>query len=65
MAAEETETAAPRPCPPCRGTGRVISNLGGTSHGLPCPWCDGTGTEIPGRNAQEHAGEGERSAAAA
>jgi DnaJ-class molecular chaperone len=30
-------------CPPCRGTGRVISNLGGEPHAVECPWCHGTG----------------------
>jgi len=27
------------PCGPCRGTGRVISNLGGSPSELTCPWC--------------------------
>ncbi len=40
-------------CPPCRGTGRVISNLGGTPHELPCPWCDGTGQRIAEHDAQK------------
>jgi hypothetical protein len=39
-------------CTPCRGTGRVISNLGGTSHEVECPWCEGTGRFIPGHDAQ-------------
>ena len=39
-------------CAPCRGTGRVISNLGGTPHEEPCPWCEGTGRFIPGHDAQ-------------
>ncbi len=30
-------------CTPCRGTGMVISNLGGTPHEVDCPWCGGTG----------------------
>ncbi len=36
---------APEPavCSPCRGTGTVISNLGGDSHTVTCPWCGGTG----------------------
>ena len=63
MAAEDTEpAAAPAPCAPCRGTGRVTSCLGGTPHAIPCPWCDGTGVTIPGRNAQDHAGAGEPAA---
>ena len=30
-------------CPPCRGTGTVVSGEGGTPHEVPCPWCGGTG----------------------
>ena len=33
----------PRECMACRGTGRVISNLGGTASSVSCPWCDGSG----------------------
>jgi hypothetical protein len=36
----------------CRGSGRVISNLGGTPKELTCPWCDGTGVRVPGIDAQ-------------
>jgi DnaJ-class molecular chaperone len=36
----------------CRGTGRVISTLGGSSDAVPCPWCEGTGRRIPGHDAQ-------------
>ena len=43
-------------CTPCRGTGKLISNLGGTPHDVVCPWCDGTGAFQPGRDAQEFAG---------
>jgi DnaJ-class molecular chaperone len=39
-------------CPPCRGTGKVISNLGGTAHEVTCPWCEGAGVVIPGHDAQ-------------
>ena len=52
------ETPADTACPPCRGTGRVISNLGGSPSEKPCPWCDGTGVRIPGRDAQAHWREG-------
>lgn len=51
-------TDAPAPalqpvaCSPCSGSGKVLSNLGGTLHSLPCPWCEGTGVEIPGHDAQ-------------
>ncbi len=42
----------PQPCAPCRGTGTLTSNLGGTPHPVPCPWCEGTGTVEPGHDAQ-------------
>ena len=45
-------------CTPCRGTGRLISGLGGTPHEVTCPWCEGSGHRIPGLNAQEHPAEG-------
>ena len=44
-------------CTPCRGTGQVISNLGGTAHTVTCPWCGGTGAFLPGRNSQESPAE--------
>ena len=37
---------------PCRGTGQVISNLGGTPSTVACPWCEGSGVRIPGIDAQ-------------
>jgi DnaJ-class molecular chaperone len=40
------------PCPPCRATGKVISNLGGTAQQIDCPWCEGTGRLAPGGDAQ-------------
>jgi DnaJ-class molecular chaperone len=54
MAAEEPDSTAPqaRPCPPCRGTGSVISGLGGTPQPVTCPWCEGSGVSIPGHDAQ-------------
>jgi DnaJ-class molecular chaperone len=39
-------------CRACRGTGRVISALGGTAHAVTCPWCDGGGRWLPGHDAQ-------------
>jgi hypothetical protein len=36
----------------CRGSGQVISNLGGTPSKLTCPWCDGGGVRMPESNAQ-------------
>jgi hypothetical protein len=42
----------PRECMPCRGSGQVISNLGGTASEVTCPWCAGTGVRVPGTDAQ-------------
>jgi DnaJ-class molecular chaperone len=44
--------AEPIPCSPCRGTGKVISNLGGAPSTIDCPWCEGTGTFIADHDAQ-------------
>ena len=60
----ETRRAAepPKPdperatCSPCRGTGQVISNLGGEAKQVTCPWCDGTGQFVPGHDAQAREG---------
>lgn len=41
-----------RACMPCRGTGRVTSNLGGSASDVPCPWCAGTGERQAGVDAQ-------------
>ncbi|HEY4897431.1 MAG TPA: hypothetical protein VII01_15255 [Solirubrobacteraceae bacterium] len=46
------ESHEPRECMPCRGTGRVISNLGGTPSQVECPWCGGAGTRVAGIDAQ-------------
>jgi DnaJ-class molecular chaperone len=51
MAADE-EITEPLPCSACRGTGKVISNLGGSPSTVTCPWCEGTGTFIQGHDAQ-------------
>jgi DnaJ-class molecular chaperone len=48
----EDSGAQARECAPCRGTGRVISNLGGSPQEVTCPWCEGTGRFIPGHDAQ-------------
>ena len=37
---------------PCRGSGQVISNLGGTPSTVECPWCGGAGVRVPGIDAQ-------------
>ena len=59
MSAEETtEAPEPRPCGVCRGTGQVVSNLGGTPSRVPCPWCEGTGAFLPGHDAQAARREG-------
>jgi len=42
----------PRECKACRGTGKVISNLGGTASRIPCPWCGGAGLRLAGQDAQ-------------
>ena len=44
-------------CMPCRGTGRLISGLGGEPHEVQCPWCRGTGRRIAGIDAQESPAE--------
>jgi hypothetical protein len=44
-------------CMPCRGTGKLISGLGGEPHEVVCPWCRGTGERIAGINAQESPAE--------
>jgi len=42
----------PRECMPCRGSGQVISNLGGTPSKVTCPWCGGGGVRLAGTDAQ-------------
>jgi hypothetical protein len=37
---------------PCRGSGQLISNLGGTPSTVTCPWCRGGGVRVPGIDAQ-------------
>jgi DnaJ-class molecular chaperone len=45
-------------CSACRGTGEVISSLGGELHRVRCPWCEGTGRLLPGHDAQAPARDG-------
>jgi DnaJ-class molecular chaperone len=59
VASEQTDSAdrteesqGPRECMPCRGTGKLISNLGGAPTTVTCPWCDGGGVRVPGIDAQ-------------
>jgi DnaJ-class molecular chaperone len=42
----------PRECMPCRGSGQVISNLGGEPSQVPCPWCGGGGVRVADTDAQ-------------
>jgi DnaJ-class molecular chaperone len=42
----------PRECMPCRGSGQLISHLGGTPSKVTCPWCGGGGVRVPGTDAQ-------------
>lgn len=41
---------------PCRGSGKLVSNLGGSPSTVTCPWCQGGGVRIPGIDAQAHWG---------
>ena len=36
----------------CRGSGKVISHLGGTPKSIACPWCDGSGKRLAEHDAQ-------------
>lgn len=48
----ETEAGEPRACTVCRGTGTVLSNLGGSLSEQQCPWCDGSRVFLPEHDAQ-------------
>jgi hypothetical protein len=48
------ELHEPRECMACRGTGRVISSLGGSPSAVECPWCGGGGARLPEVDAQAH-----------
>jgi DnaJ-class molecular chaperone len=50
------DTHDPAACTACRGTGEVISGLGGTPHRVQCPWCDGTGRYDAAHDAQAAGG---------
>jgi hypothetical protein len=52
MTEQRSETSEPEPCGACRGSGLVISHLGGEPHELPCPWCEGSGLRLRGHDAQ-------------
>ncbi len=49
---DDLKRGEPLPCAPCRGTGNVISNLGGTPQQVTCPWCEGGGVQLPEHDAQ-------------
>ena len=49
-------THEPRECMACRGTGRVISNLGGSPSTVQCPWCNGSGLRPAEIDAQANRG---------
>jgi DnaJ-class molecular chaperone len=58
MSTDAAETNGERrTCSPCRGTGRVLSNLGGEQQEITCPWCEGSGEFKPEHDAQEQAPE--------
>jgi hypothetical protein len=42
---------------PCRGSGKVISNLGGEPSTVSCPWCEGSGVRVVGIDAQAKWGD--------
>ena len=51
-ATDESPKTESKPCAPCRGTGGLISNLGGEPSTVTCPWCDGGGMQLSGHDAQ-------------
>jgi len=53
--AKPDDTRDETTCRPCRGTGTVISGLGGEPSEVRCPWCGGSGVRDPARDAQEAA----------
>jgi hypothetical protein len=57
--APSEQPTEPRECMACRGSGRVISKLGGETSTVPCPWCDGGGMRLPGHDAQERWASGQ------
>lgn len=66
MAPPDDEPDAPRPCSPCRGTGSVLSSLGGKPSAVECPWCEGAGEFLAEHDAQakQRAARGEEPAQA-
>jgi DnaJ-class molecular chaperone len=56
---ESADSHDPQRCTPCRGTGKVISTLGGTPQSVTCPWCEGSGIFQPQHDAQAARREGD------
>jgi DnaJ-class molecular chaperone len=52
VSTEPADSYDPQRCTPCRGTGTVISTLGGTPQTVTCPWCEGTGAYQREHDAQ-------------
>jgi DnaJ-class molecular chaperone len=52
VSTEPADSYDPQRCTPCRGTGKVVSNLGGTPQLVTCPWCDGSGRYLRDHDAQ-------------
>ncbi len=52
MSTEPADSHDPQRCTPCRGTGKLISGLGGTPQSVTCPWCDGSGRFDAAHDAQ-------------
>ncbi len=49
----EPDEQSDKPCEPCGGTGKVISNVGDRARKVTCPWCQGGGVRIAGADAQQ------------
>jgi DnaJ-class molecular chaperone len=60
---DDTPESGPRACQACRGTGQVISNLGGSTSSVKCPWCEGSGVFIAEHDAQARWTQGSSGAA--
>jgi DnaJ-class molecular chaperone len=52
VSAAQDSTHDPTTCTACRGSGEVISGLGGTPHRITCPWCEGSGRYVREHDAQ-------------
>lgn len=49
---QPAEPVEPAACAPCRGTGQLLSNLGGEQSTVVCSWCEGSGVQLPAHDAQ-------------